>query len=248
MIVENVNTHAHDEVHLVVLAYLRRRWSLSGRDGFGTLFLSWRACEAGFSKFLEVFFTVFSAPDAGFGCTGHWLREHRTLAVCSVNTPCCNLARTKHWMLRYCCTGCWSGTVHASGGYVTSTSSSNPCVHQRSGVRWPTVGRIRWAKIVSRRVRCSLKWSLNFECARHVARSGAPDAAGASDACASERPVPPIFAQRLYSKGYLYIYMFGRLRGLSWIFWHPNIFLSLAYSLPLISLTWLTNQSEFEWY
>jgi hypothetical protein len=28
----------------------------------------------------------------------------------------------------------------------------------------------------------------------------------ASDACASEPPVPPIFAQRLYPKGYLYIY------------------------------------------
>jgi hypothetical protein len=165
MIVENVNTHAHGEVHLVVLAYLRRRWSLSGRDGFGTLSLSWRACEAGFGKFSEVFFTVFSAPDAGFGCTGHWLREHRTLAVCSVNTPCCNLARTKHWMLRYCCTGCWSGTVHASGGYVTSTSSSNPCVHQRSGVRWPTVGRIRWAKIVSScLLECIRQLALDSEC------------------------------------------------------------------------------------
>jgi hypothetical protein len=37
MIAENVNTHAHGDVHLVVLAHLRRRWSLSGRDGFGTL-------------------------------------------------------------------------------------------------------------------------------------------------------------------------------------------------------------------
>jgi hypothetical protein len=32
---ENANTHAHDGVHLVVLAHLRRRWSLSGREGFG---------------------------------------------------------------------------------------------------------------------------------------------------------------------------------------------------------------------
>jgi hypothetical protein len=31
---ENVNTHAHGDVHLVVLAHLRRRWSLSGREGF----------------------------------------------------------------------------------------------------------------------------------------------------------------------------------------------------------------------
>jgi hypothetical protein len=36
-------------------------------------------------------------------------------------------------------------------------------------------------------------------------------------------------------------------RGLSWTFWHSNILLSWAYSLPLIYLAWLTNQSEFEW-
>jgi hypothetical protein len=58
MIAENVNTHAHGDVHLVVLAHLRRRWSLSGRDGFG--------------EFLEVIFTVFSALDAGFGSIGRW--------------------------------------------------------------------------------------------------------------------------------------------------------------------------------
>jgi hypothetical protein len=36
-------------------------------------------------------------------------------------------------------------------------------------------------------------------------------------------------------------------RGLSWTFWHLNILLSWAYSLQLISLAWLINQSEFEW-
>jgi hypothetical protein len=35
MIVKNANTHAHGGVHLVVLAYLQRRWSLSDRKGFG---------------------------------------------------------------------------------------------------------------------------------------------------------------------------------------------------------------------
>jgi hypothetical protein len=29
MIVENINTHVHGDVHLVVLAYLRKRWSFS---------------------------------------------------------------------------------------------------------------------------------------------------------------------------------------------------------------------------
>jgi hypothetical protein len=31
---KNANTHAHGDVHLVVLAHLQRRWSLSGREGF----------------------------------------------------------------------------------------------------------------------------------------------------------------------------------------------------------------------
>jgi hypothetical protein len=32
---ENTNTHAHDDVYLVVLAHLRWRWSLRGREGLG---------------------------------------------------------------------------------------------------------------------------------------------------------------------------------------------------------------------
>jgi hypothetical protein len=32
---ENTNTHAHGDLHMVVLAHLQRRWSLSGREGFG---------------------------------------------------------------------------------------------------------------------------------------------------------------------------------------------------------------------
>jgi hypothetical protein len=33
---ENANTLTHDEDHLVVLARLRRRWSLSGREDLGS--------------------------------------------------------------------------------------------------------------------------------------------------------------------------------------------------------------------
>jgi hypothetical protein len=33
---ENANTHAHGDDHLVMLARLRRRWSLSGREGLGS--------------------------------------------------------------------------------------------------------------------------------------------------------------------------------------------------------------------
>jgi hypothetical protein len=36
---ENANTRAHGDVHMVVLAHLRRQWSLRGREGFGVLSL-----------------------------------------------------------------------------------------------------------------------------------------------------------------------------------------------------------------
>jgi hypothetical protein len=45
-------THMHMVIlHLVVLALLRRQWSLSGREGFGFLSPSRRPCEAGFGAF-----------------------------------------------------------------------------------------------------------------------------------------------------------------------------------------------------
>jgi hypothetical protein len=49
---------------LVVLAHLRRRWSLSGREEFGFLSPSRRACEAGFSAFREMKRLFSTAPDA----------------------------------------------------------------------------------------------------------------------------------------------------------------------------------------
>jgi hypothetical protein len=62
--IENANTHAHDDVHLVMLAHLRRRWSLSGKEGFGFLSPSRRACEAGFSAFREMKRLFSTAPGA----------------------------------------------------------------------------------------------------------------------------------------------------------------------------------------
>jgi hypothetical protein len=44
-------THAHDDIHMMVLALLRRQWSLSGREGFEFLSSSCRACSAGFDAF-----------------------------------------------------------------------------------------------------------------------------------------------------------------------------------------------------
>jgi hypothetical protein len=253
MIAENVNTHAHGEVHLVVLAHLHKRWSLSGRDGFG--------------EFSKVFFTVFSAPDAGFGGTRCSFSEHRTLATHPVNTLCCNLAGTKHWMLRCCCTGRWSGTIHASGGYVTSEASLNPHVHRtqwrplthrrtrllNKNCLWLLTGVHRtlgvglWVLGV-RRVRCSLKRPLNFERARHMARYGAPDAAECVRClCVEASGALDFFLTALFEGVSLYIHVWPAKGIHSWTFWHPNILLSLAYSLSLIFLAWLTNQSEFEW-
>jgi hypothetical protein len=53
---------------LVVLEYLRRRWSLSGREGFWVLSPSRRACEAGFRRFC-------GGETLIFHCTEGWNRR-----------------------------------------------------------------------------------------------------------------------------------------------------------------------------
>jgi hypothetical protein len=60
---KNANTLAHDDDHLVMLAHLRRRWSLSGREGFVFLSPSRLACEVGFSAFLEMKRLFSTTPD-----------------------------------------------------------------------------------------------------------------------------------------------------------------------------------------
>jgi hypothetical protein len=98
------------------------------------------------------------------------------------------------------------------------------------------------------RVWCSLKRLLNFERARHVARSGAPDAAECVWClCVRASGAPDLCPTALFEGVSLYIHVWPAKGALSWIFWHPNVLLSLAYFLSLISLAWLTNQSEFEW-
>jgi hypothetical protein len=66
---ENANTHTHGDVHLEMLAHLRRRWRLSGREGLG----------AGFGAFREVKCLFFTAPETKkrrqkevTGVTGRW--------------------------------------------------------------------------------------------------------------------------------------------------------------------------------
>jgi hypothetical protein len=48
---------------MVVLAHLRRRWSLSGREGFGFHSPSRQACEARFSAFWKMKRLFSTAPD-----------------------------------------------------------------------------------------------------------------------------------------------------------------------------------------
>jgi hypothetical protein len=70
---ENTNTHAHGDVHLVVLAHLQRRWSLSGRVGFEILSPSRRACSAGFSAFVEVKCIFSTTPEAENFSKSSWI-------------------------------------------------------------------------------------------------------------------------------------------------------------------------------
>jgi hypothetical protein len=70
---ENANTHAHGDVHLMVLAYLRRRWSLSGRDGFGALSPSRLTSSAGFGAFMEVKCIFLTTPKAENFSKSSWI-------------------------------------------------------------------------------------------------------------------------------------------------------------------------------
>jgi hypothetical protein len=60
---ENANTHAHGDFHMMVLAHLRRRPCLSGRQGFGSLSLlpSLRAWDLGFFREMKYPFSI--APE-----------------------------------------------------------------------------------------------------------------------------------------------------------------------------------------
>jgi lipid-binding SYLF domain-containing protein len=51
---ENANIRAQGGEHLLVLAHLRRQWSFSGRDGFGTLSPSRRASRWDSCVFVEM--------------------------------------------------------------------------------------------------------------------------------------------------------------------------------------------------
>jgi hypothetical protein len=81
MIMKNANTLAHGDIHMVVLAHLQRRWSLSGREGFGILSPSRRACEVGFDTFVGMKRLFSFAPKARKGgeVVGVFLIEKHSL-------------------------------------------------------------------------------------------------------------------------------------------------------------------------
>jgi hypothetical protein len=67
MFMKNANTRAQGGNHLLVLAHLRRRWSLSGREGLGpSLSLSpAELASAGFRHFRGVKMPIFTTPEVG---------------------------------------------------------------------------------------------------------------------------------------------------------------------------------------
>jgi hypothetical protein len=77
---ENANTLAHDEIHLVVLARLRRQWSLSGREALGSSLppaeLA-RRDSGVFKKLKRLFFTTLEVRKETEANGGH--RGDRTL-------------------------------------------------------------------------------------------------------------------------------------------------------------------------
>jgi hypothetical protein len=204
-----------------------RVWGLE--RGLGFLSPSCRACLVGFGVFVEMKCLFFHCAECE---NRRWSRASvsRSLdADISVRCFYCKGARGRsgHRCVWRYGIGHWPNTVQRPVALWCQQPLWTLCT-ERSGIHWPTVGRVRWAKIVSGcLLECIGRLASDAEC-------WASDASGARwndhwtlnardtwrdlihrtllsafDACASERPVPPIFAQRLYSKGYLYIYLFG---------------------------------------
>jgi hypothetical protein len=77
---------------LVVLAHLRRRWSLSGREEFGFLSPSHRACEAGFGAFWGSEMPIFHYAGSQKRNGGHQGNRtlHRTRSRIDRTRPVCS--------------------------------------------------------------------------------------------------------------------------------------------------------------
>jgi hypothetical protein len=188
--------------------------------GLGFLSPSRLACDAGFGVFVEMKCLFSITPDAR--TRGEVVgNTHRTLATTAsdadVSVRCfhCRSARGRsgpRCVWRYG-VGRWQNIVQRPVALWRHQPLRTLVCTRRSGVRWPTVGHVRWAKIV---YGCLLEC---IECLASDAECWASDASGArwndrwtlnvrdtwrdlvhrtllsaSDACALEHPVPPIFA------------------------------------------------------
>jgi hypothetical protein len=101
---------------------LQRRWSLSGREGFGFLSPSCRACEAGFGAFWEVKCLFSTAPEVGKETEangGHCGDRtlHRTRSRFDRTRPVSSQQLSGTRVLGFL-TGHWSGLTSASGQFT----------------------------------------------------------------------------------------------------------------------------------
>jgi hypothetical protein len=69
---ENANTLAHDDDHLVVLAHLRWRWSLSGREGLGSSLPPAELARQDSGVFKKLKRLFFFTPMSRFGGNVMW--------------------------------------------------------------------------------------------------------------------------------------------------------------------------------
>jgi hypothetical protein len=88
---ENANTLAHGDIHMLVLAYLQRRWSLSSREGFGAfvgmkrLFSFVPEVRKG-GKVAGVFLVEKDSSNTSCGSIRRWLQSHWTRPVANTGS------------------------------------------------------------------------------------------------------------------------------------------------------------------
>jgi hypothetical protein len=109
---------------LMMLAHLRRRWSLSGRKGFEFLSPSRRACEAGFNAFWEMKRLFSTAPDT---------KKQRRTEVTEVigrwnGRDLCLTGRVRSVLSVCACLGILIGRGGASGHDRPDTSGHCGCL------------------------------------------------------------------------------------------------------------------------
>jgi hypothetical protein len=122
---------------LVVLAHLRRRWSLRGKEVFGFLSPSSRACEVGFNAFVEVKSLFFTAPEA----KKRRRKEVTGVAGCWIGRGWC--VQSVAAVVRHGTLGLWTGASGRSWDRRVRSSPREAAKHVRSIGRGGTSGHDR---------------------------------------------------------------------------------------------------------